>query len=311
MPGLLSAAVASALINQSKIPTSNTTNTNIAVKCSGTTSSLTQYVSLSYWSESDTTDYVNNIPSVIGLATVTFKADCLGYIGGEFGLLISYGIALPRTVYTMINVQSQTPMMYSSVGNVTVATTKSTELTFSVLDYMFYKHMPNSFSVKLPQPDDTGKSTFTASFGYQANEFTGYSDGRYNIYYRLAIDGLSAGTPYIFALVWNTTDDRYLYISQQILPDMVNQMYIPGSGLSITGINLTIVNTSNSAKTFSPIAILLLNTYPYTNNAWQNKDNVLMGILFTGGLPKYTLQPNSSVSIANNLNITPSGVSLA
>jgi len=310
MPGLLSAAVASALINKSKIPTSNTSNTNITVKCSGTTSSLTQYVSLSYWSESDTTDYVNNIPSVVGLATVTYSAGCLGYIGAKFDSLVSYGIALPNTVYTLINVKSQTPMMYSSVGDATVVTTRSSELTFSVLDYMFHKHMSNSFSVKLPQADDTGRSTFTASFGYQVNEFTGYIDGRYNIYYRLAVDGISAGTPYISALVWNTTDNEYLLITHQILPDMINQMYIPGSGLSITGLNLTIVNTSSSAKTFSPIAVLLLNTHPYTNDAWKNKDNVLMGILFTGGLPKYTLQPNSRVSIANNLTITPSGVYL-
>jgi len=311
MPGLLSAAVASALIRQSTVPTSNTATTNISVSCYGTTSTLTQNVSLSYWSESDTTDYENNIPSVVGGALVSYKAGCVGYINMyTLEQLIKYDIMLPGTVYAQTQARGSIARMHSyTYGNAIVVTTDQSNLYFYINDYMFYKHMSNSFSVKMPQADDSGTDTFTASFGYQQDELTPRRDGRFSMYYRLAVDGASAGTPYIVALIWVLPDDTYFYTSQQIQPSMVKTRYTPGEGLSITGINLSISNTSTSAKTYGVVAVLVTNTSP-GGGAWKNPNNVLMGILFQR-LPKYTLQPNSSVTIVRNLSITPSGVQFA
>jgi len=310
MPGLLSAAVASALINGSTIPTSNTTGISLQVNCYGTTSNLTQYVNLSYWSESDTSDYENNIPSVVGEALVRYRAGCVGYMTAfTLEQLAKYDVGLPGTVYAQLSAQGQIARMHSHTGINTLVVATKDDIYLYILDYMFHRHMSNSFSVKMPQADDTGTDTFAASFGYQQDEITPRRDGRFNIYYRLAVDGKSAGTPYIMALIWVLPDDRYFYTSQQIQPSMVNTRYRPGDGLSINNINLSISNTLSSAKTYSPVAILVTSTHP-GNNAWKNPDNVLMGILFQR-LPKYTLQPNSSVTIVRKLSITPSGVQFA
>lgn len=318
MPGLLSAAVASALISKSTVPTTFSSSPYSARCGTGDISPVDQQTSLIYGEYGSVTDYVSYIPPIYARAYVSYKSrTCTGALAYDYNDFVQ--IIMPGGVSYVAHIDNlYTPTYISSQSNYkSVALTTTGAISFSVGDYMFDPNpnpMENKIQVKLPQTDKNGRDTFYAVFGYATSvDASGLRvNGTFNIFYRLAITRLSVDNPYIVVLYYDGGVNKYKYAYKQLPTSNVATYYTSSSSLTISNIDLEIFNDFTVARRSVEIYGIYITRSQVTATGaeWTNSSNVIMGINFIGTPPSYDIPPLTYLPVVSNLKITPTGVYL-